>query len=1820
MNTRLLALCTIMAVAMSALAMTDMPEELISDLGADPLHDVGMVRAKEAARSTQKGAVKEDAVEALVEVEDPGLNAGVGPPVDSFLELASGSKMRGREGARRRNGRDFSVRISVIAKNDAFVALSTTPTPEGGLNKAYEIKLGGQDGKVCIRDQLDGADTACAAMNTGEGKLLWNKDAGDSDSKDVGKMWGRRHTAATNFEIVKQGGDLKVFVMAKTEKVKLVERTFTTPIHAEYSSVATAEGSTGAWLVCSYKCHRNIYTSDQKAYVGAGHLERYYTPPWDYWKSDFYPEIDKSMGSVDGVDFGEAGTQNGMTLMARVAMAADMRTPWFKTRLNTINFAGSSSVWKPLDAEKYAVGEQIGDGSNNLFQNKWAAQFTANVKIPKTETYYLYTFADDGARIDINDVKKHEMTGVKTEMTWHMSEAALVQGEAKFKVTYYQNTGDMGLWVMWSTKSDVGPNGKCGTASPSQMTCSKAFITVPPRVGGGYGPTDFSRCGGSLAGSLTMRAWKNIGNSANVHSAMQFAQRAPTKVFLATSIYFEHTKGFFAGLDSEYTKKYALRADGYFKAKKTGKYKFWLVSDNGGAMWLDNRNWLNEDIPITVNNDEATSIQGIAPWADKTAEVDLVAGYYPLSAFMYDNGDAGDFELYVQTPDDFGPRNVDCRDFTTNANNAMDDFAYLGCYADTGTPKHDLNTKKGGTGVSINECNTLCEGFMYFGKQGAGECWCGNKFGSDAIPKGSIDYPEDSTDRASVYYNPKACNCEGTSLIAGRQCVFQRQIAGQKNLAFGKPAEASDAPKPAEAWRAVDGFTNHGVLMNEKGAMSNTRSMGCTLVKVNIGKDMWWRVDLGSAHRITSFAITGVSDGAEASSVGLTTRVGDWNGDGASDPACKVGFKAFRGTFFSKCGGPLTGRYFSVWSSEPEQPMVLCEVQVFGDEQDLAVGRPTSQSTTKDGAEASRAVDGNTSGNMDEGSCTETDGTSEEPPWWSVDLQSTASIDTVTIWNRVDCCGERLSAAGHEFEVRVGDHATKYDENVKCGDLHTIAEGKTTATIDCAKKQGRYVFIDIPVGKRVLTLCEVRVKGSSVVEDVAKNKPCGQSSGTNCALALDGNINGNMNAGSCSTTQKDPENTNPWWYVDLQDEYKISSVEVYGRTDCCGDRLANFQVRVGDKKPQNGNLDANRACNEKTNQGMNDYNLFNLNNPALPSVTVKCHNELGNYVSINIPNRADYLALCEVKVYGTKSGKVAVNLALGKTTTQSSTGWNGASSRAVDGNVAGSFESGSCTHTFNEVSKNAGGVSWWMVDLEKEAEVRKVVVYNRNDDCCKNRNNQFQVRVGDQKDEHVLKNPPCGAPSSFNDLSSLNIHCNGAMLGRYVSIDLAAKQDYLSLCEVKVYGEYAQTGLALNKPTVQSSTSSGGYSSRAVDGNSDGVFDNKSCSSTMKQDDPWWYVDLKQSATVKKVIVYNRSDCCGDRLRNFEVRVGDVMPKGSSWSGNPQCGQKHGGDLEEIGGGSLAVSCDGNMVGRYVVIVLPGKDKILTLCEVKVAGAFHSKEYSKCRKDMDRVQEELKQVRSSAAALQKDANAAAGGASAQVAAKMKEDLNAMTVEEQKAKKATTDAGASHTKTVSDNKASHEQALAAKDTIIEGLRADLSVAKSDGSVSAGTAADHKKQISDAELKATTAANLVCTEQQKADAAAFEKLLKSNNDKCADEAKSAEAEADVAVQTEVDKAAAQAKKHLEDIAGMTALKDKAVADHAKAVSDHTKATLDAQKECDQKQVDAREEGRKAGLLACPGVNGLMREIWRLRQQVGTSKSADSSDVAVYGNNRL
>ena len=80
-----------------------------------------------------------------------------------------------------------------------------------------------------------------------------------------------------------------------------------------------------------------------------------------------------------------------------------------------------------------------------------------------------------------------------------------------------------------------------------------------------------------------------------------------------------------------------------------------------------------------------------------------------------------------------------------------------------------------------------------------------------------------------------------------------------------------------------------------------------------------------------------------------------------------------------------------------------------------------------------------------------------------------------------------------------------------------------------------------------------------------------------------------------------------------------------------------------------------------------------------------------------------------------------INLALGKTTEQSSEGWSGAPARAVDGNEDGDYFGSppSCTHT------NAAD-PWWKVDLVGTYEVTSVVVWNRVG-CCSKFTRSYQI-------------------------------------------------------------------------------------------------------------------------------------------------------------------------------------------------------------------------------------------------------------------------------------------------------------------------------------------------------------------------------------------------------------------------------------------------------------------------------------------------------------
>ncbi|EDO25871.1 predicted protein, partial [Nematostella vectensis] len=121
-----------------------------------------------------------------------------------------------------------------------------------------------------------------------------------------------------------------------------------------------------------------------------------------------------------------------------------------------------------------------------------------------------------------------------------------------------------------------------------------------------------------------------------------------------------------------------------------------------------------------------------------------------------------------------------------------------------------------------------------------------------------------------------------------------------------------------------------------------------------------------------------------------------------------------------------------------------------------------------------------------------------------------------------------------------------------------------------------------------------------------------------------------------------------------------------------------------------------------------------------------------------------------------------------------------------------------------------------------------------------------------------------------------------------------------------------------------------GLAEHAVDGDRSGRFADLSCTETKVQSNPWWRVDLQKSYVILRLFIVNRADCCGERLDNFEIRIGDSLE--NNGTDNPSCGSSY----IIPHGGSKSISCHTLLKGRYVNIWIPGSDRRLTLCEVEV--------------------------------------------------------------------------------------------------------------------------------------------------------------------------------------------------------------------------------------------------------------------------------------------
>src|SRR5262249_36767046 len=148
-------------------------------------------------------------------------------------------------------------------------------------------------------------------------------------------------------------------------------------------------------------------------------------------------------------------------------------------------------------------------------------------------------------------------------------------------------------------------------------------------------------------------------------------------------------------------------------------------------------------------------------------------------------------------------------------------------------------------------------------------------------------------------------------------------------------------------------------------------------------------------------------------------------------------------------------------------------------------------------------------------------------------------LGEVVLYNRTDCCSERLA----DLQILGSTDGVSWSV---IGALPGVAGPRTGFTVDAT---ARFVRVQL-LGTNDLSLAEVRVFAA---RNLAAGKPATQSStelGGDASRAVDGNLDGDWNAGSVTSTAFQAQ---AWWQVDLGAISDIREVVIYNRTDCCSD-------------------------------------------------------------------------------------------------------------------------------------------------------------------------------------------------------------------------------------------------------------------------------------------------------------------------------------------------------------------------------------------------------------------------------------------------------------------------------------------------------------------------------------------------------------------------------------------------------------------------------------------------------------------------------------------
>jgi len=406
-------------------------------------------------------------------------------------------------------------------------------------------------------------------------------------------------------------------------------------------------------------------------------------------------------------------------------------------------------------------------------------------------------------------------------------------------------------------------------------------------------------------------------------------------------------------------------------------------------------------------------------------------------------------------------------------------------------------------------------------------------------------------------------------------------------------------------------------------------------------------------------------------------------------------------------------------------------------------------------------------------------------------------------------------------------------------------------------------YVKLLSGGQALQISQLVVI-NDVNQIVSKNKPTSASSvypGTSADKAVDGYL-GARDFPEIYHSNTDDDS---WWIVDLERSENIKQINYYNRKDCCIDRIKGTKIQLLD---ENKNIFKEYVIK---NSGLEII----IDSLSFSSYTPKDSNFTKDPNTTNLP-KARFVRVLSGKKALQISQLVVINnrdenVSVGKFATASSVYPETSASSAVDGfNGPRNFP--------NIYHANTDDESWWMVDLNRNEEIKLIKYYNRLD-CCserilgarvqlldENKNVVSEYIINDSGHEFII-NATVNAP---NTRDTTNETSNFPQT-RFVRV--LSGQKVLQISQLVVIND-GDLNVAKEKPASASSVYSGTSPATAVDGylgprNFPNIFHADS------DENSWWMVDLQNNENIKQIKYYNRLDCCADRILGAKVQLLD---------------------------------------------------------------------------------------------------------------------------------------------------------------------------------------------------------------------------------------------------------------------------------------------------------------------------------------------------------